>query len=356
MSMFDDVALGLGRTSVMESALEPELANDDFDSVEPLDDSVDSMDFMMEAAFNNELNMRNLDTALMYGEYNYLRENGTEMIYEASQISNMIERAKKFVQRMWEQIQKFLRTQADRIVNKADTAFLRKYEEKAKKGKAKVKATTDLLNINKIKSTGEGIIENVAKAADKVATKAVGVVVTTNDDGTKTVQDRVKGPEYDEYETILKKEFGNKSTFSDYLDEEFKIFKTDTDTTEIVVDGKTAVTNFRAVLEAKKLLRETYDKNKKAVNSQLKGLKKLETSAKKFKIIPTDASSEIHKAVRTVNKLSSNLSQTNRVTIKYMNRCKAANKAAILGSAAAAQASGQVTGTGESAMLDFDIL
>ena len=65
MSMFDDVVLGLGRTGYVNESVEPELQDEEFDSIEGLDESVDPMEYITNAIYINEMNMSNLDKAIM---------------------------------------------------------------------------------------------------------------------------------------------------------------------------------------------------------------------------------------------------------------------------------------------------
>ena len=341
MSMFDDVALGLGRTSVMESALEPELANDDFDSVEPLDDSVDSMDFMMEAAFNNELNMRNLDTAIMVQEYTHLRENGAEMVYEAGNISTIINKAKEFVLSIWRDIQKFLATQADKLSSKMDKMFIDRYKKDAAGQKGKAKGSSELLGYKKYENDAKTIFSGIEDCVDYVANHAVS--------------DKADSDTYDdlEWETVQKvlipKAFKNvgvdvsgKESFSDILDEYYEAFKNTKTADPEPVSADSAIETLSNIVSTKRAIKDAYAKSKKIIDKQIKGLKKYENSAKKFKVIPTSASSMIHKAVRTTNKLSSVLAKFNRIHCKVLNASKAYCKAVIINAAAAGQAKGAV--------------
>ena len=98
MSMFDDV-LGFGRTSVAESmevdTLEPEIAGMSLEEAADIDE--DPMDFMLSVAYENEMNMMNLNAAIVAEEYIYLRENGEEMVTEAGKIESIISRAKQMI-------------------------------------------------------------------------------------------------------------------------------------------------------------------------------------------------------------------------------------------------------------------
>lgn len=311
MSMFDDV-LGLGRTAAFNEAVEPELENDDFDSIESLDESVDSMDFMMESIFTNEMNMERIDRAIMCEEYTYLRENGEEMVYEAGKIETIISKAKATVLRLWNQIQKFLKTQADKIVTKMDTAFLKKYEDKAKGKTGYVKGALSLLEVEKTKTAAIAVIGNLKKAAIDVADKAFAE----------------KDAEFVEWEDWVKQHNDPKDRaltgLADVKDRrEEQNFSADK-----------AIAAFKEILAAKNSIKSVYSAAKDTVNGQLKALKKMESSLKKFKVIPTEASSNVHKAVRTVNKIGSTMAVVCRTFCKRLNMSKSMCKAIIISAAA----------------------
>ena len=340
MSMFDDVALGLGRTSVMESALEPELANDDFDSVEPLDDSVDSMDFMMEAAFNNELNMRNLDTAIMVQEYTYLKENGEAMVYEAGTISSIITKAKDFVLKIWNDIQKFLAKQADKLTSKMDKMFLDKYKKDAAGNKGKAKGNPELMEYKAYEAAAKKIFSGIEDCVDMVATAAVweGADKSTYDDlEWENIEKRLVNKVFSGLEGISKG-----ATFSDVLDKYYEALKNSKSTDPTPVDANKAIDAFSNIVTSKRAIKDAYNESKKIIDKQIKGLKKYENSAKKLKVIPTETSSLIHKAVRTTNKLSTVLAKFNRVHCKILNASKAYCKAVIINAASAGMAKGSV--------------
>lgn len=312
MSMFDDV-LGLGRAAAIDEAVEPELVNDDFDSIESLDESVDSMDFMMEAMFNNEMNMERIDRAIMCEEYTYLRENGVEMVYEAGKIESIIQTAKRTVMNLWNQIQKFLKTQSDNIVKKADNSFLKKYEAKAKGKSGYVKGNEYYLKPNDIINNAVDVIGKLEKAAIGVADKAF----------------KEKDPEFVEYEDWLKQ----------YGVDEKEVLKTSRSNnkearTEQNFSADQAIGAFKTILQGKNHIKTIYNAAKKNVNGQLKALKKMEGSLKKFKVIPTDASSAVHKAVKTVNKIGSTMAAVCRLSCRELNTSKAMCKAVIIAAAA----------------------
>lgn len=358
MSMMDNI-LGMGRYSSVNESWEPELRNDDFDSIEALPSGVDPMEFMMESIFNNELNMRNLDTAIMCEEYTYLRENGTEMVYEAGTISNIIEKAKDTILKIWSDIQKFIKNQIENFTKKSEKDFLRKYKSKATGKTVRVKVCPFLLDSD---ASPKNVVDEFGvlfiafeECARKVAEMARGKEVT-NDNGEKELK-----IEYIDSEEIFAKtpiEFdaltGKKAKITDVSDinstlsDLYSEMKDSATLTNCKAD--TAISYFDDLTNARKELRPLYEDSKKNINQYLKTLKKMESVAKKFRIIPTDTSTEIHKAVRTINKLGSATAATNRFIIKVLNTCKAQYKAVIV--SAAAQANKTLDKANESSFIE----
>lgn len=310
MSMFDDV-LGLGRTDYVNESVEPELANDDFDSVETLDESVDPMEYMLTAVFENEMNMVNIDNAIMCEEYSYLKEHGTEMIYEAVSISAIIEKAKKAVMSLWKKIQSFLKKAQDKLTSKMDTAFLRKYESKAKGKKATVNGYDMLFNLDAWKADAKKSFELLQDAANKVYRDATA--------------DKPVFPNVDEFMKKYEDEKGNaKAVFGD--------IKKSREMTTFSADK--AIEVFKSIGDAKSEIKTAYEESKKNINLQLKALKRMESVAKKAKVLPTEASGKVHQAVKVVNKLGSALAFVNRMYIRTISMAKSQAKAVIIAAAA----------------------
>lgn len=343
MSMMDNI-LGMGRYGSVNESWEPELQNDDFDSVEPLARGVDSMEFMMESIFNNELNMRNLDTAIMCEEYAYLRENGAEMVYEAGTITNIIEKAKKAILKLWEDIQKFLKDQIEKFTSKAESNFLKKYESKAAGRKVKVKSDPNLFKFgveNTVKNATD-MMTKLEEAAKKVADDARGIEIKPDDNSEVSTGN----PTYTELDEWLKtfnatmaNIYGAANVKAGYTPSEVinSVIAARKDAMEVTAQSADdAITEYRALSgeKGRKELRKIYEKSRSNINQYLKTLKRMETAAKKFKVIPTDASGEIHKAVRTVNKLGSYTAKVNRGTIKMLNMIKSQCKNIIMVAAA----------------------
>lgn len=346
MSMFNDV-LGFGRSSISESvygeALEPEIADMTLENAADIDE--DPMDFMLRVAYENEMNMMNLDTAIIAEEYIYLRENGQEMVTEAGKIETIVSKAKEMLKKLWEKIQSFFKKVIKKIdeVLKLDQRFLDKYETKAAGKKATVKGDASLLNVGAIAIKGVNMMNKIGESAE-----AEFNVATDNDN-----------PSYsdkDEFMKKLMKDLGGADPDSprDIMKSMIDGYKGDKDS-KVTVDANQAINNFKNSKKSKEFLKNAYDTNKKNINGWLKGLKKLENSAKKFKIIPTEMSKEIHKSVKNLNKAGSVLTLVNRTFVHAINMSRNFCKAVIVQAAAKADPNKE---TNESASLieSFDLM
>ena len=349
MSMFDDV-LGFGRTSVMESmnddALEPEIAGMTLEEAADIDE--DPMDFMLRVAYENEMNMMNLNAAIVAEEYIYLRENGEEMVTEAGKIESIISRAKQMIMSLWNKIQSFFKAVLKKIDEALhlDKRFLDKYKAKAVKYSAKVKGDVALLEIEKIGDNGIDLL-------DKLADLGTSIYDRIRRD------ENAKNTSVDVVNKIFMKEFGGSQEGIETPKDIMKaILKKNKDVAAMVtVAGKDAVDAFEKSAKVKEKLKKAYDTNKKGINNQLKTVKKMESVAKKFKVIPTDESKYIHVTVKALNKIGSYMTLVNRTYIKIINRARSFCKAVII-SAAAKDGGKDAPTKNESASLieSFDLL
>ena len=349
MSMFDDV-LGFGRSSVMESltadTLEPEIAGMTLEEAADIDE--DPMDFMLKVAYENEMNMMNLDAAIVAEEYIYLRENGEEMVTEAGKIESIISRAKQMIMSLWNKIQSFFKTVLKKIDEALhlDKRFLDKYKSKAVKYSAKVKGDVALLEIENIGDNGIDLLDKLA---------ALGT----------TIYDRIRRDEnakntnVDVVNKIFMKEFGGSQegieTPKDIMKAILK--KNKDDAAMVTVAGKDAVDAFEKSPKVKEKLKKAYDTNKKGINNQLKTVKKMESVAKKFRVIPTDESKYIHVTVKSLNKIGSYMTMVNRTYVKLINRSRSFCKAVIISAAAKADSGDKKAKNESTSLIDaFEIM
>lgn len=336
MSMFDDV-MGIGRSSVLESmndeTYEPEIEATSLE--EAADIEGDVMDFALQMAYENEMNMMKLDAAIVAEEYIYLRENGQEMVAEAGKLDTIISKAKGMVQSAWNKIQSFFKEVMKKIDEtlKLDDRFIEKYEKKAAGNVAEIRGNLKLLDIDTIVKDAKDEYKDIADVAKIIFGDAV--------DSEKSVY-YTKGDVDQIFKSIVKGDNGETSvSFANNLKNRAKAIKGDKDKT-VKVEGSKAIAAFRKTKDAKKELKDAYTSNKKIINDLLKGLKKYETACKKFKLIPTAVSKNIHGSVKATNRCLTYLTMLNRFYVKNINQCRSFCKAAIV-QAAAKSAPGAAT-------------
>lgn len=319
MSMFDDV-LGFGRSSVMESmtgGFEPELEETTLESVSALDESVDPMDFILQVAYENEMNMKNLDMAIMAEEYMFLRESGQEMVYEGSAITSIIDKFKAGVKWLWENIQKFFKSVMKKIDDalKLDQRFLDKYKKKAAGKTAMIAGNKALMDIDSAKTQAELLMNKIADKSREVFDE-----LEKNDNAIS----------YDTIDDIMK----DLGIGENYFSNAIKGVAPKKEQQKFSADD--AITQFEKSKKVKDGIKKIYSDNKKVINEHIKAAKKMESAAKKHKIVPTETSKAIHSTVKVLNKLGSTLTLTNKTYVKIINLARAQYKAIIVAAAAKA--------------------
>ena len=321
MSMFDDV-MGIGRSSVLESmneeTFEPEIEATSLE--EAADIEGDVMDCALQMAYENEMNMMKLDAAIVAEEYIYLRENGQEMVAEAGTIESIVNKAKSMVQAAWAKIQSFFKEVMKKVDEglKLDDRFIKKYEDKVKGKSAKVKGSKDLVKPGAIYDKAKGIFEDIKGYAKYIYDHVDDKKPLADSDVEKHLKFNVTG--------------NGTADATEFLKAMIDGYKAK-DSAEVNVTAKEAIEGFRAGKTAKANLKDAYTKNKDAINIMLKGLKKYETSAKKWKVVSTDQSKKIHVAVKQTNKCITYLTMTNRAYVKAINLSRSFCKAAIIAAA-----------------------
>ena len=350
MSMFDDV-LGLGRSSVtesmMEDTLEPEIAGMTLEEAADIDE--DPMDYMLRVAYENEMNMMNLDSAIVAEEYLYLRENGEEMVNESGKIQSILDKAKQMIMTLWNKIQSFFKSVMKKIEDalKLDQRFLDKYEKKAVKYNAKVKGVKAYLYPDSFSAVAVDMLDGLADLGTSVYDK-IRKPENAKNASTKLIDRMImaalggKDGDADTPKAIMK-----------------KMLKDSNDKSEVIeVKGSEAVTGFKNSKKAKEELKKAYNSNKKGINNQIKTVKKMESAAKKFKVIPTEESKYIHVTVKSLNRIGSYMTLVNRTFVTLINRSRSFCKAAIINAAAKDGGKDAPTNLGESTSLidSFDLM
>lgn len=323
MSMFDDVVLGLGRTGYVNESVEPELQDEEFDSIEGLDESVDPMEYITNAIYANEMNMSNLDKAIMCEEYMYLREHGTEMVYEAANIKSIIDSAKAMILSVWNKIKNFLKTQTEKIAGKIEKSFLDKYKEKALKGRSgQIKGYSDFFakgsdsGLNGIVKDAKDSFELLNKLAAKVTEYAAKLAATKGSED----------PKVEEFKERVDFAVKGMSDVNATIEKESQ--KT------ITVSAERAIEVFTGIMGVKTKIKEFYNNSKKVVDSELKAIKQLERTYKNHKVFSTEESKKVHGCIRMTNMIGTAIATLNRLAIRQISMAKAQSKAAIIAAAA----------------------
>lgn len=339
MSMTNDI-LGFGRSAFMESTdvLEPEIAEMKLKDVEDLDEGTDLMEFMTGVAYECDLNMRNLEMAIIADEYNYLKENGEEIVYEESRIQSVINKFKSSVKWLWEQIQKFHKTALKKIDDflKLDQRFVEKYRSKAKGNTGLYKGVSIKEYATAI-ITASADIQRMVVESDRIATlylkdaNFTGLVKDEDDDTDDT--DFVEVNMKTIYKNIFKTEAEeNSSRAKDVYNTILSTYKS-TKTIQ-KIDGGQACAELLTTKKMKESLKKLYSESKKVINSHIKAAKKAEKVTRKFKVIPTKLSSAVHKVVKILTTIGKWCTQANKFGVKNINMYRAAMKSAIVSAAA----------------------
>ena len=105
--MFADTILGMGRESVFESAVDPEIEAISVDTVEEC--VGDPFEFAAGVVYEAQMDMMKINQAIMCCEYAYLKETGEEMVYEANVFTNLWAGIKKTAKKVWAKICQFFK-------------------------------------------------------------------------------------------------------------------------------------------------------------------------------------------------------------------------------------------------------
>lgn len=319
MSMFDDV-LGMGRTSVCEGAYEPEVEEITMESVGEIPSYMDPIEFMTQVACEQEMNMQRLDMAIMAEEYVYLRENGEEMVNEAASIQGVIDKFKKGIDWLWENITKFFKEVQKKVDGalKLDERFLSAYETKAKKvttvDMQMLMSANAVYNVKGTCELGKKYLNEVSKQVAVIYNKIENLgEKDTYESLLKTARDHIFG-DSSYYKNDNSTAKAVMKAFNDDRSKESDTHKMTTET----INVQKAIDAFKGSKSVKADLKEAYSNNKKAISQMYKGAKKLESLAK-HKFLSTDQSKKIHIGVKVINTLGKELTVINKGMVKSIN-------------------------------------
>lgn len=306
-----DTLFGIGRLSSMtESAMDPEIAGINLDTVEEC--AGDPFEFATAALYENEMMMQNIDAAIMVCEYAYLKETGTEMIYEENVITNFFKQAKEMVKKAWDKVVAFFKKIFGWIegVIRNDKSFVKKYEDKCKKATPvdlDIKGYVyDIEGITKMPgvllSTGMGFLNSIIKDPTidanvdiedlkKDSDSALDVVVTQLCNQCKNHSDKVA---YDDYKKEIVKAMkggsSDKATIKNF-------------------NCKTAIEEVKSAKATKAQVKKLFDAAKKVFQADIAYVKSVEQAVTKSttaeKSEKEAATKQAHLAIKMLNKLIS---------------------------------------------------
>lgn len=265
-----DTLFGIGRdTSILESAMNPEIAGINLDTVEEC--AGDPFEFLTAAVYENQLTLQNIDSAIMVCEYAYLRENGTEMIYEENVITNFFKRVRTMLKKAWDKIVAFFK----KIFNwlsatvRNDKSFVKKYEDKCKSAHP---VDLDIKGYDYDISVPENMIGatlNIVKEVDGLTNENI-----KKDDTSTKILDAIRGK-------VCK--VGNSSAPAEIKQDDFAVElkkalcngQTDASTIK-QFDCKKAIEEVKNAKLTKKALQDTYNMAKNVINTAISSVNRWE--------------------------------------------------------------------------------
>lgn len=326
MAMATDI-FGMNRKALSESYdgietinLEQELAD-----VESLEEGVDPLEFMIGVAYECELDMQRIDMSIIGEEYEYLRENGQEMVYEATSANNIITKFKDWIEKLWRKIQSFFKSVLAKFSDKwlSDEKFAKKYKSKSHDDTAKV-AAYDPDALDDLCVGLWNILDNAEKAIN-----GIGDMEDSSDYEDELKKARRTFLDYNEGDTIGK---DNDDMDDLSLAKIARHFKVELSSTAKVIDGKfkDAIDILEGMKDARKDIDKSYQANKKMIAAAKKAAKMMESGARRFKVLPTEESHKIHYRVKVINKIGSWNSKINKYSVQVLNMMSTAARTIVI--------------------------
>lgn len=331
--MFADTILGMGRTSIFESAIDDEIASISIDTVDEC--AGDPFEFLTAAYYESDMNMMKINQAIMCCEYAYLKGNGSEMIYESNVVTSMFKKIGDGIKKAWHKICEFFKSIFNWLDSaiRSDKKFVEKYEKKIKdikgsvdigkfKGYTYSKSTQLSANETSIASNAKAMFGEIEKAAqDARNLKADGSAITS-DTKVEDFLDKLRGKLIDE----------NKCEKSDFAKKLSELFRGEEST-----NTKYSASNLNEMIEVvrsakytKANLKSVYTETKGTIDTLLKTVKSLEKEAaikddKKAK--ESDSAKAYHVAGTIINSCTNMITMVNNKAAKALTahnrQCKA---------------------------------
>lgn len=170
--MFADTILGIGRTSIFESAVDSEIEAISIDTVEEC--AGDPFEFATGIYYEAQMDMMKVNQAIMVCEYAYLKETGEELVCEANILNNLWDSVKKTAKKVWAKICQFFKKIFRWLSNtvQTDAQWVKAQDEKIKDMSGS-SVTIDLevydyfANIGGLKPNFDKPFSNIIVAASK---------------------------------------------------------------------------------------------------------------------------------------------------------------------------------------------
>ena len=331
--MFADTILGMGRTSIFESTIDDEIASISIDTVDEC--AGDPFEFLTAAYYESDMNMLKINQAIMCCEYAYLKENGSEMVYESNVVTSMFKSIGDGIKKAWHKICEFFKGIFSWLENaiRSDKKFVEKYEKKIKdikgtvdigsfKGYTYSKSTKLSANDSSIAANAKAMFAEIKSAAQNARDLKADGSAITSDTKVEDFLDKLRGKVIDE----------NKCEKSDFAKKLSELFRGEEST-----NSKYSASELLPMLEIVKSAKQTkanlksvYTETKGTVDTLLKTVKVLEKESaiadgKKAK--ESDSAKAYHVAGTIINSCTNMLTMINNKAGKALTahnrQCKA---------------------------------
>ena len=353
--MFADTILGIGRTSIFESAVDSEIESITPDTVEEC--AGDPFEFLTAAYYESQLDMVTINQAIMVCEYAYLKENGQEMVYEANVVTKMFSTVGEKIKEAWKKICQFFKSIYDWLdgVIRNDKKFVEKYESKIADIKSvdigKINGYTYTTSGSSVSDDGSSVSDAAKKMLENLKSNALeqNTVLGANDVNTEELLNSIRGNLVGEA-SVSASDIGDKLTkyfrgkdlsSSTFSGSELKaMLKVISDTKTTKANLKVIYTDCKSTIDA--LLKTAKQSEKAAAKTSENG--KDDVTAKGWHVVATILNSLTGLTTMVNNKACKALTAHNR-------QCRAIITKAVSKSAEAKKDSEKKTSTGESASM-----
>lgn len=334
--MVGDV-LGMGRSSVLEGfmggSVDPEIEAITLESVSEIPDLVDPASYAMQLAYACEMNLTSMNLDILAEEYVYLRENGTEMVYESVNLSNIVKRFKEWVKKLWEKITSFFKTLFVKIG--AQTTSVKKMLEVYKDAGAKSDSVT-VSTIVPAKTTpstigkeAQTIISNIRSEIDELYDDIRGIGKNT---GTYSEDELKKKSTSDDIKKVAKRVINKDECTQKSVAAAIGVEDKD----KISMTGTAAYASLKQYVAAEGEFKAIYAVNKGVIDGMIKASKELErmvgTQSKMSGTSESDTKNAqgrdrfIHYNITIMTKVGSWMNIVNSATVAAMNACLSRDK------------------------------